>query len=296
MELLKLILKEHRGLVVAALAVLAMVAVLSMARCAMVQGERTMEAQKEEITEQGEDPVGDGDAELSETDKALAKLTDDQRAKMDEYDSQTTEFIAELTSNVWTARNDSYFLTFTGVTFTDHAKGEDGTEATIHPYVVSDLITHAPTTADGKSTEVAEAVIETDEGSFVLKHTLVTDTETGKSTAKISSSAFTVFEADGYTRTAASDGSLEVKGLNGGIKSMLGGDEDELGDALRDLCSLNVPTATEAKWRGIAERDWNEGTVTTWFDLNNSGKSSVSVTYGTEDGKFTVKNSYGSQQ
>ena len=133
MELLKLILKEHRGLVVAALAVLAMVAVLSMARCAMVQGERTMEAQKEEITEQGEDPVGDGDAELSETDKALAKLTDDQRAKMDEYDSQTTEFIAELTSNVWTARNDSYFLTFTGVTFTDHAKGEDGTEATIHP-------------------------------------------------------------------------------------------------------------------------------------------------------------------
>lgn len=212
------------------------------------------------------------------------------------YDSQTTEFIAELTSNVWTARNDSYFLTFTGVTFTDHAKGEDGTEATIHPYVVSDLITHAPTTADGKSTEVAEAVIETDEGSFVLKHTLVTDTETGKSTAKISSSAFTVFEADGYTRTAASDGSLEVKGLNGGIKSMLGGDEDELGDALRDFCSLNVPTATEAKWRGIAERDWNEGTVTTWFDLNNSGKSSVSVTYGTEDGKFTVKNSYGSQQ
>ena len=83
MELLKLILKEHRGLVVAALAVLAMVAVLSMARCAMVQGERTMEAQKEEITEQGEDPVGDGDAELSETDKALAKLTDDQRAKGD---------------------------------------------------------------------------------------------------------------------------------------------------------------------------------------------------------------------
>ena len=82
MELLKLILKEHRGLVVAALAVLAMVAVLSMARCAMVQGERTMEAQKEEITEQGEDPVGDGDAELSETDKALAKLTDDQRANM----------------------------------------------------------------------------------------------------------------------------------------------------------------------------------------------------------------------
>ena len=127
-------------------------------------------------------------SELSETDKALAKLTDDQRAKMDEYDSQTTEFIAELTSNVWTARNDSYFLTFTGVTFTDHAKGEDGTEATIHPYVVSDLITHAPTTADGKSTEVAEAVIETDEGSFVLKHTLVTDTETGKSTAKISTS------------------------------------------------------------------------------------------------------------
>ena len=39
-----------------------------------------------------------------------------------------------------------------------------------------------------------------------------------------------------------------------------------------------------------------EGTVTTWFDLNNSGKSSVSVTYGTEDGKFTVKNSYGSQK
>lgn len=295
MELLKLILKEHRGLVAVALAALAVVAVLSMARCAMVQGERATEAQKEEVAEQGEHPVG-GDAELSETDKALAKLTDDQRAKMDEYDGQTAEFIAELTSNVWTARNDSYFLTFTGVTFTDHAKGEDGTEAAIHPYVVSDLITHAPTTADGKSTEVAEAVIETDEGSFVLKHTLVTDTKTGKSTAKISSSAFTVFEADGYTRTAASAGSLEVKGLNGGIKSMLGGDEDELGDALRDFCSLNVPTATEAKWRGVAERDWNEGTVTTWFDLNNSGKSSVSVTYGTEDGKFTVKNSYGSQK
>lgn len=296
MELLKLILKEHRGLVVGALAVLAAIAALSMARCAMVQGERAMEAQKEEAVEQGADSVDDGDAEPSETDKALAKLTEEQLAKMDEYDDQTARFIAELTANIWTARNDSYFLTFTGVTFTDHAKGEDGTEVTIHPYVVSDLITHAPTTADGKSTEVAEAVIETDEGSFVLKHTLVTDTESGEVTAKIASSAFSVFEADGYTRTAASDGSLEVKGLNGGIKSMLGGDEDELNDALRDFCSLNVPTATVAEWRGIAERDWNEDTVTTWFDLNNSGKSSVSVTYGTEDGKFTVKNSYGTRQ
>lgn len=296
MELLKLILKEHRGLVLAVLAALAIVAALSMARCAMVQGERAMEAQKEQAAQQGEDPADGSDAELSETDKALAKLTDGQRAKMDEYDGQTAEFIAELTANVWTARNDSYFLTFTGVTFTDHAKAEDGTEATVHPYVVSDLVTRPPTTADGKSTEVAEAVIETDEGSFVLKRTLVTDTKTGKSTARIASSAFSVFEADGYTRTAASDGSLEVKGLNDGIRSMLGGDEDGLGDALRDFCSLNVPTATVAKWRGIAERDWNEGTVTTWFDLNNSGKSSVSVTYDTKDGKFTVKNSYGSQK
>lgn len=296
MELLKLILKEHRGLVVTALAVLAAVAALSMARCAMVQGERAIEAQKEEAAEQGEDSVVEGEAAPSETDKALAKLTEEQLVKMDEYDDQTARFIAELTANVWTARNDSYFLTFTGVTFTDHATGESEPAVEIHPYVVSDLVTHAPTTADGKSTEVAEAVIETDEGSFVLKHTLVTDTESGEATAKISSSAFSVFEADGYTRSSASDGSLEVKGLNGGIKSMLGGDEDALGDALRDFCSLNVPTATEAEWRGVAERDWNEGTVTTWFDLNNSGKSSVSVTYDTEDGKFTVKNSYGSRQ
>lgn len=296
MELLKLILKEHRGLVVAAFAVFAAVAALSMARCAMVQSQRAAEAQKEEAVEQGDDSVVEGAGEPSETDKALAKLTEEQLAKMAEYDDQTARFIAELTANVWTARNDSYFLTFTGVTFTDHASGESAPVVEVHPYVVSDLITHAPTTADGKSTEVAEAVIETDEGSFVLKHTLVTDTESGEVTAKIASSAFSVFEADGYTRTAASDGSLEVKGLNGGIKSMLGGDEDGLGDALRDFCSLNVPTATEAKWRGVAERDWNEGTVTTWFDLNNSGKSSVSVTYGTEDGEFTVKNSYGTRQ
>lgn len=299
MELLKLFLKEHRGVIVAAAAVLALIVAFSAARCTMVQSERALE----EITEQADDPGGAGSASAegsdadgkdggqSETEKALAKLTEEQRQRQDSYDEETAAFVSELSSNIWTARNDAYFLTFTGATFTDTAKGE----ATVHPYVINNLTPRPPATENGRTVEVTEAAIETDEGIFVLTYTVTTVIETGEVTAKVASGAFSVIEQDGYTRTAATDGSLTVTGLNDDCKELIDGDVDGLEDALRDFCSLNVPTATEAAWRGVAEQNWEEQTVTTWFDLDNSGNSSVEVVYNTRTKQFSVANYYGMQ-
>lgn len=214
MELLKLFLKEHRGVIVAATAVLALIVAFSAARCTMVQSERALE----EITKQTDDlggtgsaPVGGADEDgkdggLSDTEKALAKLTEEQRQRQDSYDEETAAFVSELSSNIWTARNDAYFLTFTGATFTDTAKGE----ATVHPYVINNLTPRPSTSENGRTVEVTEAAIETDEGIFVLTYTVTTVNETGEVTAKVASGAFSVIEQDGYTRTAATDGSLTV--------------------------------------------------------------------------------------
>ena len=297
MELLKLFLKEHRGVIVAAAAVLALIVAFSTARCTMVQSERALE----EITKQTDDlggtgstPVGGADEDgkdggQSDTEKALAKLTEEQRQRQDSYDEETAAFVSELSSNIWTARNDAYFLTFTGATFTDTAKGE----ATVHPYVINNLTPRPSTSENGRTVEVTEAAIETDEGIFVLTYTVTTVNETGEVTAKVASGAFSVIEQDGYTRTAATDGSLTVTGLNDDYEKLIDSDVEGLEDALRDFCSLNVPTATEAAWCGVAEQNWEEQTVTTWFDLDNSGHSSVEVIYDTRTEQFSIENSYG---
>lgn len=291
MELLKLALREHKGLLVLAAAALALIVAFSAVRCTSLQAQRTQEEQQAAEQGGGSAPVNDGGKDSVE-DTALAKLTDEQRKRQSSYDDQTAAFVSELASNIWTARNDRYFLSFTPTTFTDYADGEK----TVRPYVVSNLTLRSPSTSGGNTTEVKEAVLETDEGPFVLTYTLVTEKEGGKATAKIASGAFSIAEQDGYTRTAASDNALEVEGVNDDFAKMVGGETDKLEKALREFCAANIPTATKASWRGVAERDWKEKTVATWFDLNNSGKSSVSVTYDAEKGEFTVKNSYSASE
>lgn len=290
MELLKLALKEHRGLIVLAAGVLALIILFSVVRCTTVQVQRGQAAQEEDGTVQVAGSVGtdDGEQEDSAESKALAKLTDEQRKRQGSYDEQTAYFVSQLSSSIWSARKDTYILTFTPKTFTEQVDGKE----TVHPYVLSDMLMRSPTTSGKQKTEVTEAVLETDEGSFVLTHTLVTNTETGKSTSRITSSAFSIVDQTGYTRAGASDNALTVGEVNSSFSAMIDGKTDAMEKALREFCAANCPTATKATWGNMAVADWKEQTVTTRFDLNNSGKTSVSIVYNTEKGEFTVENSY----
>lgn len=297
MELLKLFLKDHKGLVVAAIAVLALVAAFSVARCTMVQSERALEA----ITDQADEPDGagsaptkgsqdgDGDDGQSEEQQAVEKLSDAQRERQDAYDDDQQAFVAELSANIWATGNDAYFLTFTQKTFTDHADGE----VSVHPYVINTISPVSVTTENGVTIEIMEGAIETDEGAFVLTYTHRTSTETGAETVMITSDAFHAGKQDAYTRSAPVEREIAVTGLNDDFKELIDGDMDGLEKALRDFCSLSAPTTTEAAWRGVAEHDWAGETVTTWFDLDNSGENTLEVIYNTRTKQFSVENYYG---
>lgn len=290
MELLKLALKEHRGLIVLAAGALALIIAFSVVRCTTVQMQRDQAAQQEDGTVQvaGSENADNGEQSDSAESKALAKLTDDQRKRQSSYDDDTMLFVAELSSNIWSARSDKYFLTFTPTTFTDHADGEE----TVHPYVISNLMPRSPVTSDQQTVETKEAVIETDKGSFVFTYMATTDKKSGKKTVKIASSAFSIVEQDGYTRSGATGNALTIGEVNSSFSAMIDGKTDAMEKALREFCAANCPTATKATWGNMAIADWKEKTVTTRFDLNNSGKTSVSIVYNTEKGEFTVENSY----
>lgn len=298
MELLKLALKEHRGLIVLAAGALALIIAFSVVRCTTVQAQRVQAAQAEggvSVQTAGSANAGsnDGNAQAESVEsKALAKLSDSQRERQSAYDEDTARFVAELSSNIWTARNDKYFLTFTPTIYTDRADEKE----TVHPYVISDLMPRGTKSSDQQTVETQEAVIETDEGSSVLTYTVTTDKKSGKKTVKIASSAFSIYEEDGYTRSGAADNALTVGEVNSSFSAMIDGKTDAMEKALRDFCASNYPTATKATWRSSVTCDWKEKTVVTWFDLNNSSKSSVSITYSTDKGEFKVENSYSASE
>lgn len=283
MEEMRDFLEEHKKAVVFAALAIVLFFGLSASRCASLQLER---AQQQEQQQQRDAPAPQQeqqDAVQSEQDAALARLTDAQRQRQAGYDDATAEFVAMLASNLWTARNDTYYLTFGPTTYTDHSP--DG-EAT-HPYVVNSL-SSKKSSEDGVETEVSTAAMETDASVYILTCTKTTDGESGDTEVSISSDAFTVGAQDSYSRDTKATGSLSVSGLGADIDALLGGRTDDMVLQLQDYCAANVPSATMAAWEGIVTCDYNEGVMRTTFRLDNSTKSQLVVTYGIDTGAFAV--------
>lgn len=289
MEQVKEFLDEHKRAVVFAALAIVLFFGLSASRCASLQLERAQQAQAEKQEQQsgGDEPQqpaeGEGNPAQSEKGAAVEKLTDAQRQRQNSYDEKTSEFVAVLASNLWTARNDTYYLVFDGTTYTDHSpQGE-----AVHPYVLNSLSTKSSEDG-GVKTEETTAAMETDAGVYIMTCTKEVDVESGDTEITISSDAFTVGAQDSYSRDTGATGQLSVAGLGSEMDALFGGKTGDMVKQLQDYCAANVPSATMATWEGIATCDYNEGVVVTAFRLDNSAKSQLSVEYQMDSGAFSV--------
>lgn len=289
MEQVREFLNEHKRTVVFAALAIVLFFGLSASRCASLQLERAQQAQAENQEQQprGDEPQqraeGEGAPAQSEEDAAMEKLTDAQRQRQNSYDERTSELVAVLASNLWTARNDAYYLVFDGTTYTDHSpQGE-----AVHPYVLNSLSTEN-SEEGGVKTEETTAAMETDAGVYIITCTKEVDMESGDTEMTISSDAFTVGAQDSYSRNTDATGRLSVTGLGSEMDALFGGNTSGMVEQLQDYCAANMPSATMAAWEGIATCDYNEGVVITTFRLDNSTKSQLSVTYQMDSGAFSV--------
>lgn len=249
---------------------------ISVARCSAVHAPAPEEQAQEQAQEQDQGQEQRG-----------LEPTDEQQALIDAYDAETSELVSLLTANSWTAQNEGKSLSFTESSFCE-ADGSNGSTSE-HTFAIAslDTTTSTETGANGESREttVHQAAILTESETY-----LMTVRQFGSSTANasmsVSSNAFTI--SDSYVLSKAAEG-IAVSGINEAFDSLISGNAESLKSAVVEHCSRFFPTATNAEWTGLASADWETGTVTTSFELNNSARSIVSAVYNMQTGEVTVE-------
>lgn len=274
MERFKDLLKRANPVALAAAAiVLAAFVGLTAVRCSAVHapGEDESAQQQEQQAEQDLGP----------------HVSEEQQALIDAYDDEAAELVSLLAANSWTAQDEQKSLAFTENAFTE----SDGTSnaSTEHTFAISS-VEKTTSRAVGANGEVQEettyqTAILTDQGTQLLTVRQVGLSGTQPQIA-VTSNAFEF--SDSYLLSHSAE-SMAVSGINEQFTDLLGGSSEKLKSALVEHCSRFYPTAKNAQWAALASIDWEAGSITTSFDLDNAAKTTVTAVVDMETGEVTVE-------
>lgn len=220
---------------------------------------------------------------LSPEEEAVAKLSEQQRAKQNEYSIEIGDIISVLQANVWATEDKSHLLTFTTQSYTQ--KTSDGSSSTT-AYVV-DAIKTEKSNANDIETSTYTLAVEDSETSFFL--TLTKEVFEDKSTQYfLQSDNFTSQEVYG---PISSSGISEVKSLNSELVQLVGGQEKELVTTVQEYCSEYHPAAMEITWSQYATIEWSSNTVIIPFELDDNSNSMIEVVYDRSSKTFACYDS-----
>ena len=280
MNKLKAFIGEHRKGALVALFLLIVFLAGSAASAVNVAHHRAQEAaQAEQQAEQEEEPVSDGQGDVT--------LTAAQKKAIEGYDDDTLAFIDTLCASVWSANSGRCTLRFFDESYVETVDGD----ATTHGYA----ITRIDKSSDGYGGSFDTIVFETDTGTHVVTYTdgkgsAAREAGNGQKTegtlvSSLSSASMFSLKNTSYERTDPVE-NIAIKGLNSEITQLLGGDADNLTSSLSSWCAVHHPTAQEATWSGSAFIDWQNSLVTIDFTLNDDSNATVSAIYHTDTNTY----------
>ncbi len=248
-----------------------------------IHTQSVQEAQQLEEAAAESSEESESEDDLTEEQEAVdEELSDELKAKRDSYDSDTKEFIAILTAQLWGVDGGSPYISFTDTTYSETTASGD-TET--HAYVINVL---KKTTEQYSDPEIIcyTAAVETEEASFFVELTRETDTD-GTVTYYLSSSAFRS-SSSSYVSVSVS-GAYEVSGLNDEVLELIGNDLDGLNDAVARYCAQYYPTAADIVWANYVVISWETNQITIPFQEGDNSSSLISVVYDRDEQTFTVE-------
>lgn len=281
MRNIRKIIREHRRAAIVALLVVVLFVAGSAASAIRVSNDRSHprgEVRTEQTERSNRAPSGAKDGANGKKDGPT--LTSDQRKAVAAYDDDTKALVDTLRASVWTAEGGKANLRFKATSYTESANGK----AETHSYAIARIAK----TSDTSGAQTDTIVFLTDTGTHIATLQTLTGTGAGDATdikSTLASSTMFTLTSGGYERAAAAR-SITVKGLNGDIAKLLGGNTDGLTDALSRWCASYYPTATEATWEPSAVIDYKAGTVSTNFTLNTETPVRIAATYRMAEGTF----------
>lgn len=241
----------------------------------------------------GAEQAGDGDSgggDVSGEAGSDAASTDGeastQGGESAEHSSDDEQLVTLLSSYTWVADNGNISFSDDG-TASIVAPDETTTEV---PYDISGTDQQPPKVEtveqDGESSQIT-----TTETNFVLTWDGATEVATLTYTdAGDAGSSYTLTSSSIGTGVALAQASslTVVTTSDYAMDQATYGYRDELQTALRDWATMNAPLATTATWDERAQLDWNAGTATLTFSLDDNRVSEVTATLDIGNGTWEV--------
>lgn len=221
------------------------------------------EAKKAEVEEQAEAaPDGRKEAEID--------LTDAQKRKVAAYDADARYVADVLEGNLWESRTGTFAEFEEGAVIERTADGEEA-----QPFVIGALEHKASSDGSGGTVDVYTGSVELKSGEAIFTLSQAHSADAGDLPWVIKCSGLR--HASEYQLVKRSAG-VEVSDLSAAFP-VIGGEKgaDQVAKALEKHVSRVAPTATKAQWDGKAEVDFNSGTTTLSFKLDDSKESVVEV-------------------
>ena len=276
---LKVFFSEHKLQVIIAAFVLVLFVSFSIASFIHTQNVQQMQQEQEQIESSGDPTLDQARAE------ADAQLSNELKAKRDNYDNDTKEFIAILSAQLWGVGGSSPYISFTDTTYTEST--QDG-DSNIHAYVVNAL---EKTTQQASDPEIVmyRAAIETADSSFFIELTRETATD-GNVTYSLASSEF-MAPNDLYNSIQPSS-AFQVSGLNDEVLQLIDNDETGLNNAVAEYCSQYLPTASNLTWANYVTIDYETNQIVFTFSEGDSSAEALAVIYDRTNKTFTVNTAF----
>lgn len=221
----------------------------------------------------------DGEPTGKERNEAKVNLTDRQKELISRYQKEQKEFVELLKSSIWTDASETASLSFSDESFTE-IKGK---EKWVKPFAV-EAVTKDRIDGEGSSYESYLAAITTDADTLILNLRRWIQPDGTKGEWNISSEKFQL--AKEYVRSKAAE-QFELKDLEEEAAILLGGKE-KLTAAAREYAVVTYPTAAAASWNKKVEFDWQNQTIKTWFHLDTSSSSQMTVVYRMDTKTYVI--------
>lgn len=236
-------------------------------------------AQQRAVEMQTQEEAVNTETETEDTEDDVA-LTDSQQNLIENYDTETEDFIETLSASVWVANGGDDTLKFSDNQYIETMNGK--TEK--HSYAISRLEQQV----DTSGIETNTVAFETDNGTHIVTYTndraALTD-ESSSVASTISSSSMFALKDTAYERADAIE-EISIKGLNSDITTLLGDDASALTSSLSQWCAVHYPSVSEATWNNVAAIDWENDYITTDFTLNSDNPTVITAIYHKSTGEF----------
>lgn len=224
------------------------------------------------LQQQEETKVEEAAKKKKSTKKSKVTLTNKQKKTIKNYDNQTAQFEALLSANVWV----TYSGSGRSIYFTDSSMivADPNTEPRKKetPFVIKALSTSTVNVGEMTGlTRYTCAYESSDEES----HVLTVDKNDDGSYFNLSIDLTGSGTPEEYSRTQAAS-TFEIDGISSEMSEMLGNNEQNIEDYLREQCALFYPNASKAISNGGIEADFNEMTYSLTFNLQNEDSDYIS--------------------